>query len=43
MKKYIKPVLRLKEKNDFVYEALKSFTKKDITCNQCSSCHGCRG
>ena len=43
MKEYKKPVLKMQKKNTFVFEALKTHVKGAVTCNQCSSCHGCRG
>lgn len=43
MKEYKKPVLKVQEKSNFVFDVMKAHVKSTITCNQCSSCHGCRG
>lgn len=43
MKKYKKPTLKAEKKNDFVFNVIKAHVKGPVTCNQCSSCHSCRG
>jgi hypothetical protein len=43
MKEYKKPVLKVQEKSNFVFDVIKTHVKTVVTCNQCSSCHGCRG
>lgn len=43
MKEYKKPVLKAQEKSSFVFDVVKTHVKGAVTCNQCSSCHGCRG
>lgn len=43
MKEYKKPTLKVQEKNNFVFDVVKTHIKGVVTCNQCSSCHGCRG
>lgn len=43
MKNYKKPILKAQKKNHFVFAVLKAHRKEAVTCNQCSSCHGCRG
>lgn len=43
MKEYKKPTLKAQEKKNFVFDVVKTHVKGAVTCNQCSSCHGCRG
>ncbi len=43
MKKYKKPILKAQEKSNFIFDVVKTHVKGAVTCNQCSSCHGCRG
>ena len=43
MKEYKKPTLKAEKKNDFVFNVIKAHVKGPVTCNQCSSCHSCRG
>lgn len=43
MKTYSNPQLKEQKKNSFIFDVVKTHFKDAVTCNQCSSCHGCRG
>jgi hypothetical protein len=40
--KYEKPTIKKQEKMEFPLKIVNANSKTDITCRQCSSCHGCR-